>query len=50
MKIDYWIYKTVYMCPLCGHAKAFNQRRLGKKPKDPSDRKTLKEVYDYCDV
>ena len=47
---NFWIYKTTYMCPLCGKEKVYRERKYDKKPKDWNLRQTLIEYYDYCDV
>jgi hypothetical protein len=50
MKNKYWIYKTIYYCPLCGKEKIYRERRYTKKPKNFSYRQEWKESYDYCGV
>lgn len=46
----YWIYKTVYMCPLCGSEKVYRERMYTEKPIEWTERQSLKDHYDYCDV
>lgn len=46
----YWIYKTTYMCPVCGDEDVYRNRMENPKPEDWGDRNEVKERFDYCNV
>lgn len=47
-KKKYWYKVRIYLCPLCGREDVYRERCYDEKPKDPSDRIQIKEVWDYC--
>ena len=50
MTKKYWIFKTVYYCPLCGKEKVYRERRYTKKPESFNKRQDWNEKYDYCEM
>lgn len=45
-----WYFTDVTVCPICGSTTTERIRRSGPKPKDPRERYSYDEVYDYCNV
>lgn len=42
---NYWIFKTINYCPLCGKEEIYRERKYNKKPKDYNKRNETKEGY-----
>ena len=49
-KKKYWIFRTVFYCPLCCREEIYLERKYTLKPKDYNERQKFIEVYDYCNV
>jgi hypothetical protein len=47
-KKKYWIYKTIYYCPVCMSEKVYREREFTEKPEDVFQREETIETYDWC--
>lgn len=49
-KVTYWYKTFIQYCPVCGREafKETKERQYSPKPEDPSERTSIKEIYDYC--
>jgi hypothetical protein len=47
VKGKYWIFKTVYECPLCGKECTYQEKRYDKKPDDYNKRYEF--IQNACD-
>jgi len=48
--MKYWIFKTIYYCPICGKEQIYRERKYTEKPNNYNLRYELIESYDYCDI
>ncbi len=48
MEKKYWIYKVIWMCPVCGKEKYDRIRKYTKKPLKVEQRQTVRDYYDWC--
>jgi hypothetical protein len=49
-KKSYWYFMTYIECPQCGNSHVEKKRVYGKKPKNPKERQTYFQRWDYCGV
>lgn len=43
-----WYFVTEFYCPQCGSSDEYRERRYTPKPEDHRQRRTVREVWDYC--
>lgn len=46
----FWIFKTVWVCPICLSERVYRDRRYEPKPSEPFKRQKRIETWDGCDA
>lgn len=46
--MKYWIYKTIYYCPLCASSTEYRERMYTPKPEDWYERNKIIDSWDSC--